>query len=145
MSNPGKVPLTLELIDRLAETVGKGNFRYTAVMHEGLSRHTFRNWVAKGKKELAEFDSGKIEKSKVSLCGVLVQKLGIAESKFHMEAIADLTGPDCDPKIKWDFLKKRYGKLYSGSMTAIDDEDGTEIKLDPNAVLAERLKELMDR
>lgn len=137
--------LTMELIDKLAAIVGVGNFRYVAAQSEGVSANTLRYWVQLGKKELAEFDDGKRKQSEVTLRGILVSKLGISESKFHISAVKRLTGPDADPKLVWEFLKKRYGKTYSGMPGGIDDDTGEETKLDPLALVAERLKELMDR
>ena len=129
--------LTQETIDKLAATVRRGNFRYVARGRLGIPEGTFKSWTAKGRRDLKDLQSGK--KKKETMQARLVTALEIAESEAHSELMQDVLESD-NVKVKADFMYRRYGKLYSRSLTSHDDETGETTKVDPMEVLAETLK-----
>lgn len=142
-ANTPTVALTEDLIKRACEIVGRGNFRTTAMQMLGVPRHAWSSWINRGRKEIRDFLDGKIEQ--VSMQAVLVQSLEKAESEVHSDIIRDVLLSD-DIKAKLWYLERRYNKLYSRNPNAhVDDESGEDSPIDPVAMLAERLEELLNK
>lgn len=133
--------LTPEMVKKVCAIVARGNFRYVAFQEVGVQRSTWAAWVTKGRKELREFAEGK--RDKLTIKATLVVELDRAEAKAHTRILKDVVESD-DPRLKMDFLKARYNKLYSRNPNAhVDDEDGTETQVDALELLADKLRSLM--
>ena len=133
--------LTQEILDEIVACVGKGNFRYVARGKAGIMEATFKSWLSRGRTELREYDSGK--RDELTLKAELVVALDIAENEVHARIIEDVLASD-ETKLKMDYLRRRYPKLYSSNGTAIDDETGEEVKIDPLQLLAEKLSAFIE-
>jgi hypothetical protein len=133
--------LTEDLVKKACAIVEAGNFRTIAFQRLGISKNTWASWIQRGKKEIREFDAGK--RDKLTVKATLVRELDAAEARCHQRLLQDVVDSE-DPRVKTWFLERRYGKLYSRNPNAhVDDETGTEVKLDANQVLAEKLGQLL--
>ena len=135
-----RLTLTQELVDQLAEIVGKGNFRYVARGRCGIPEKTFENWLSRGRKELRELQAGR--RKSVTLKADLVMALDKAENEIHSQIIEDVLASD-NLKIKVEYLYRRYGKLYSKNPNAHDDDTGETVSVDPLELLAEKLGQFL--
>ncbi len=122
------------LIARVVAEVQKGNFRYIAFGRFGVPKTTWSDWLKRGNKELRERNIGDLSKY-----ARLVQELASADSYVHSRCVQDILASD-DPRVKMEFLRRKYGKLYSMSPSAVDDETGEESKIDMGARLLELLR-----
>lgn len=129
--------LDMKLIDEMCAIIERGNFRYVACHRAGVSLRRFSYWLEIAKKERSERDEG--DNSKVSLHVHLLERIEQAEGELHSDCIEDILESD-DARLKLEYLKLRYGKAYSGNPNArLDDENGTETKVDARELLRERL------
>jgi hypothetical protein len=133
--------LTQEVIDKLAATVARGNFRYVARGRAGIPEGTFKSWLATGRKELREIESGK--RKEETLRSKLVMALDKAESDVHSRIVEDVLESD-NLKLKMDYLYRRYGKLYSKNPNSHDDDTGETVKIDALELLAEKLSTFIE-
>ncbi len=131
--------LTEELIEALADIVRAGNFRYIASQRMGVPITTFRQWLVRGRKERAA--------GKETLQVKLLIALDKAEAECHQTLLQDVLsaeGPGAE-RLKMDFLKARYNKLYSKNPNAhLDDGTMEETKVDALELIADRLRTLME-
>ena len=142
---PPNVTLTMKLIDDMCEILVDGNFRVVAAQQFGISRHTMNKWIRIGKKQLEEFDDGKRPWPDVDIRGIFVQRMGIAESSFEKQAVKDILR-DGSPEVKLKFLQLTRNRRYTMNQNAIEDpETGEVTKIDPKALLEERLAGLLNK
>jgi hypothetical protein len=133
--------LTMPLIDDLCKTVERGNFRYVACQRCGVNYSRLKKWLEKARKERRRHDDdgGMCKGEKPSLHLHLLERLEQAEGEIHAACIEDILDSK-DPKLKLEFLKLRFNKLYSNNPNVrIDDETATEVKVDAKTLLLERL------
>lgn len=134
--------LTDEMVAEACAIVERGNFRYVAAQRLGVSHGTWASWLERGRKELREHTSGK--RDTLTVKAKLVVELERAEAQCHERLLQDVLEAD-DPRLKMDFLKARYGKLYSRNPNArIDDETGEKVKIEIAEILADKLSQFMD-
>jgi len=129
--------LTPKIIEEAARIVGKGNFRYVARGRLGIPQETWKSWLYRGRTEWREYTRG--DREKITLKMELVKALDQAECRNHSDIIEDVMSDETPIKIKMEYLYRRYGKLYSKSPNAVDDDTGEDVKVDPNQVLIEKL------
>lgn len=136
-ANHRTISLTQETIDELTAIVRKGNFQYVARGRLGISVGTFNSWKARGRKHLQEFEAGTLDL--MTIQAKLVVAIDKAENEAHATLLQDVLDSD-NTKVKMDFLRRRYGKLYSMNPNAHDDDTGEDVKVDPLVLLADKLK-----
>lgn len=129
--------LTESIVFELAEIVQEGNFRHVAAASIGIQPSTLYSWLRRGKNELKDFLEGK--RKNQTLKARLVVELERAEAECHGKLVKDVVTSD-DPKLKLQFLRLRYNKLYNNNPNAsVDDESGEESVLSGAEVLAAKL------
>ena len=132
----GPLTLTDRVIEEAAAIVGAGNFRYVAFQRLGIPVATFQAWIRKGLKDRRDGSDSKQAD--------LVRALDMAEGECHAQLLQDVLSAD-DPRLKMDFLRARYNKLYSNNPNAhLDDETGEMIKREAAEILAEKLSRFLD-
>jgi len=132
----GPLTLTDRVIEEAAAIVGAGNFRYVAFQRLGIPVATFQAWIRKGLKARREGVD--------NIQAKLVRALDMAEGECHAQLLQDVLSAD-DPRLKMDFLRARYNKLYSNNPNAhLDDETGEMIKREAAEILAEKLSRFLD-
>jgi hypothetical protein len=135
--------LTEELIEEISQSVAAGNFNRLAIGRCGLDEVQFYSWMKKGKKDNDRFQSGKVDK--LTLEAQLMLVLGVAEGALHTALLEDVLGCD-DPKLKLEFMKLRWPRLYSKNPNAhtINDETGEEEKITGLDVLTRMIGEYLE-
>ncbi len=130
--------LTEEMIGKMAEIVGKGNFRHIAAARLGVPPNTLFSWVFRGKKYLKKGNRDAIQAR-------LVLALDEAEAECHIELLEDIREKG-DPNLMFKFLKARYNKLYTANPNAhVDDETGGESRVSMLDVLRDRLSTFLEK
>jgi hypothetical protein len=127
------------MIDEVCSYTDRGNFRYVAFHRAGVSQRRWRMWVEKGRKLRRQREEGKLEDAP-SLQEHLLERLEQSEGEMHAECIEDVLDSD-DARLKMDFLKLRFNKVYNGLQ--YDDETGEETKVDAKALLLERILSIL--
>jgi hypothetical protein len=137
--------LTEEMIDAVVEIVRAGNFRYIAFQQIGVTQWTFQKWLSRGTLELKRLAEGELDEDQLTLKAHLVRRLGQAEAECHRALLRDVLAVD-DPRIKLEFLSRRYKKLYTKQLAGMahDDETGEDVKREGAAILAEKLARFLD-
>lgn len=133
--------LTPALIAKLAEIVGDGNFRLVASQACGIARGTWHKWITTGNRDLKKLETGQIKEPTIH--SKLILALEKAEADAHITLVQDvlLCG---DSKLKLDFLRRRYTKLYSMNPNAVVDDETAEVeKVNGAEILAGRLAQLL--
>lgn len=129
--------LSHRLIDALCRTVERGNFRYVACQRAGVSWRRYTYWMELAAKERRQRDDGKL-KGKPSMYVHLLERLEQSEGEVHAQCVEDVLDSD-DARLKMEYLKLRFSKLYSKNPNSVDDETGRETKIDARELLRERL------
>jgi hypothetical protein len=79
-----------------------------------------------------------------TLQSTLCLRLDVAEGKMHADILEDVLSSK-DPKVMLEFLKRRFNKQYSNNPNAhVDDETGKTEKIDVHALLADKLRALVE-
>lgn len=128
--------LTEELIKEFAEILQLGNFRYTAMQRLGITRHTYSEWISAGRKQIKEFEQGL--RPELLAQGKFVLACDEAEGWVHGRMIEDILSSPSIPARQW-YLEHRFPKLYNKGATSLDDGTQEETKVDPVALLAEKI------
>ena len=137
--------ITKPMIKKVCEIVSRGNFRKTAFGMLGIESETWKSWIKRGRAELKEVREGKREKDRVNLQGHLVTALIKAEATLHDKLLVNVLKKG-DPELQFKFMRYRWNREYNNNPNShFDDESGTETKIDPHALVAQRLKDLMER
>ena len=138
----GKSKLTRAAIGEFCREIRRGNFMYIAGQRLGFTKSQIYNWRDRGSKELAALESG--ESDTIGLCAMFVVESDRASADLHDRLIVDVL--ECeDPKVKWDFMRKRWSKQYSGNPATVEDPNtGESEKIDVAALIVERLEALQD-
>ena len=120
-----EVHLTEDLIAQLATVVFRGNYRTIAAQACGVPPALFYRWIRKGEQDAMDFERGVL--ADVTLEHLLFVAINRAEAESHTHLLQDVLDAD-DHKVKLDFLKHRFKRLYSvGPNTReIDDTTGRE-------------------
>lgn len=138
----GAVRLTEELVHEFAEQIRRGNFMFVAASRLGFTKSQIYNWRNRGAKEIEQLEQGKIET--VTLCAVFTAEADRASGDLHDRLIVDVLSCD-DPKVKLEFLKRRWAKIYSANPNASEDPDtGETSDIDVAGMIAEKLAALRD-
>ena len=133
--------LTEGLIKEISESVAAGNFNKLAIARCGLDEVQFYEWMRKGKRDNDRFQSGK--EKKLTMEAELMLVLGVAEGALHTALLEDILSCD-DPKLKLEFMRLRWAKLYSKNPNAhVDDATGEEQKVSGLDVLSRMISEYM--
>lgn len=120
-----EVNLTEDLIAQLASVVFRGNYRTIAAQACGVPPALFYRWMRKGEQDAMDFERGVL--AGVTMEHLLFVAIGRAEAESHTHLLQDVLDAD-DHKVKLDFLKHRFKRLYSvGPNTReVDDTTGHE-------------------
>lgn len=107
--------LTPEITEPILQHLRNGNFRVVAVGMVGLSQHTFRDWLKKGKKDPD------------SEYGAFLAKVIAAEREAERKMVdVVFSGADKDPRHAEWYLErkfpKRWGRKLSAEVTGKDGE-----------------------
>jgi len=135
-------PLDDELIEKVFNLIRAGNFRYIAAAACGVNIGTWQKWIRVGSAQIREHaESG----SDLHKEAHLVRAIEKAEADTHNDIIQDvLLGDNMQAKL-W-YLERRYNKLYNKNPNSrIDDESGETIKLDAASIIAERLRQFIEK
>jgi len=134
--------LSTKIIEDFVAIVEKGNFRSVARQRLGISVSTYDKWISTGRKQIRDFESGR--RKHLLLQGKFVLALDEAEGRVHGQMVEDILDKGSIQARQW-YLERRFNKLYSRNPAAhIDDETGKEVQVDAAALLAERLKALVN-
>ena len=138
----GKAKLTRAAIHEFCAQILRGNFMYVAGQRLGFTKSQIYNWRDRGAKELAALEAG--ESDTIGLCGMFVLESDRASADLHDRLIVDVL--ECeDPKVKWDFMRRRWSKQYSGNPATVEDPNtGESEKIDVAALIVERLEALRE-
>lgn len=130
-----------DLIAKFSACVRAGNFRYVACQRLGIPLARFKVWIRNGRKEQTRLEKGDDFEPTQYLH--FLQSVERAEGEAHAQGIGDVMESG-DPRLVFEFLRHRYNKLYSNNPNArVDDEDGTEHKIDTKALLLEKINALL--
>jgi len=136
----GHVKLTRAFIVEFCKQVRRGNFLRVAANRLGVSEQTCWQWRSDGRRELAEYEAGR--RDTVSLRVLFLVEGDRASSDLHDRLIVDVLSSD-DPKLKFEFMRRRWGKIYSANPNATEDpETGEEHTIDAVSLLLERIEAL---
>ncbi len=128
---------TPEITQQFCDCIVLGNFRYIARGSCGITQNEYAAWARRRKKAEREerFDDP---------CYLFFAAVEEAEAQLHGSIVQDVlvTG---DARDKLKFLTHRWNKLYSNNPNAhIDDESGQEVEYNPNQILQDAMKDLVD-
>lgn len=136
----GAVRLTSDMVERFCDEIRKGNYLEVAAHRLGFTKGQMYKWRHRGRKELEELEKG--ERESVTLCAVLTAEADRASADLHDALIQDVLACD-DPKLKFEFMRRRWSKIYSGNPNAVEDPDtGETQQVDVAAMLLEKLSAL---
>ena len=140
-----KLTLTMKMVNDMCKILEKGNFRVVAAQQFGVTRHVLNKWISIGTKQLKEYDDGDRPWADVDTRGILVQKMGIAESDFEQRVVQDILR-DGSPEVKLRFLQLTKNRRYNMNPNAIEDPETAEVtRIDPKELLRERMATLLDK
>lgn len=136
--------LNSEVIEAICHVIRLGNFRYVARQSLGIPSYYFSQWIKKGNVERDAIFAGKIAPEDATVYYWLVSSMDKAEASVHAKLVFDVAYCS-DPKVKLDFMRRRWGKLYNNnSNVSVDDETGEEVEIDVATLLREKLAAFVD-
>ena len=126
----------------VVRSILRGNTRFHAFAMRGVPKGTWNGWVTRGNKERKEIEAGEREEDTVYTR--LVSELDRADAQLHDKCITNVLESD-DPRVVWDFMKRKWNKHYTANPNAvIDGETGEEYNVDAGELLLARLRALKD-
>lgn len=138
-----QLTLTMKMVNSICKILEDGCFRVVAAQHEGVTRHMLNRWILVGKKQLKEYDEGERHWTDVDTRGILVKKMGIAESSFERRAVTRII-KEGSPADIIRFLQLTKNRRYNTNPLAIEDPETAEVtRIDTKALLKEKMAFLM--
>lgn len=132
-----KTFLTDELVIDFCRIVAAGNYRYTAAQRLGIPYHTIKGWMARAKKETEAYREG----DEPSVFVHLYMTVQASEANMKIALVQDVATGSNDDK-RW-FLERRWNKEFTKNASVVLDDEEMEIqRVDPVALLADKLREL---